>query len=106
MFQYISYSTDYSSSMCEFCGEHPSTLKSEFTCNDGQYMDTFYCYSCFFGSNKHIIINQQFTLSNDSSNKCIDCNAWSVHKISGANTDLYFCDNHISPNAPCIKVLD
>ena len=103
MVEQISFSTDYAVKLCNFCGEGSSELKSAFKCNNGTYIETFYCYTCFFGENVRINISQPFLFSDCSTEKCIDCDSESVHKISGgANNDLYFCDTHINKHAPCI----
>jgi hypothetical protein len=107
MIQQISFSNDYSAELCEFCGEVPSVLRSSFTCNNGTSMHTFNCYSCFFGTNTHINVSQPFLVVDCNTGKCIDCESPSVHKISGGdNADLYFCDTHVSPHAPCIKIVN
>ena len=105
MIQHISFISDHSYNLCEFCGESPYELKSTFTCNNGESMNTFYCYKCFFGLNTHINKSKPFQLTICNTEKCVDCDSPSVHKIrDGVNTNIYFCDNHISPHVSCIKI--
>ena len=89
---------------CEFCGQVPADLRTDFEARDGTQLSCIYCTNCFFGTNQHIssypIIISDNVVVDDK--KCIDCEENGDKKITFVETGnvLHLCLNHLCPSAP------